>query len=531
MASATEIRLEDPAAKIEASVSARRNLTELSIYGLALTASIALWFVAFRAPLWLDETGSYWLIREGFWKIASRQGDLSFPAYSYILWAFTKILGTSEIALRIPSVLAMLAATYLLYRSARELFDRDVAFMATMLFAIHPITIYAAIDVRPYAFGALAINAAIYLLLRLRKQPTPATAMLFGIAAACIVYFHFLFAVILPVLFVRLLSLGAPRLALETWEYSASSSVKSTLAEKKIAPNSWTFIVVALGTFTLAFLPVIPGLLAMFRTRGTHVFELAPQLRDLYWTFAPGKTIYVVTAAILLAAALRRFNLERRVQIWNLLLCLGLGVVPILILYIVSVATPLHLFTERHRLVAIPGIALCWAFLLSRIDARWIRVAVCAILVGLTAFHNFRDPAYRQHGYTWKYALAIADQNAAPDHAPLLICSDLPESDYAHMPLADAKNSRLFIQLSYYTVNAPVIPLPRSLNDETRRVTSRFLLDAAPRHQRFLALAFGPSWNTLQYLTTTTATAYDARVIGQSDGIAIVEFLPRSGQP
>ena len=39
-------------------------------YGLALLASVALWFLAFRSALWLDETGSYWLIKEGFWKIA-----------------------------------------------------------------------------------------------------------------------------------------------------------------------------------------------------------------------------------------------------------------------------------------------------------------------------------------------------------------------------------------------------------------------------------------------------------------------------
>jgi len=525
MATTMQIRTENPALRTESLVSTNRNAVELSIYGLALLASIALWFVAFRSPLWLDETGSYWLIKEGFWTIAARQGDLSFPAYSYILWAFTKVLGTSEIALRVPSVLAMLAATYFLYRAARELFERDIALIAAILFAIHPVTIYAAIDVRPYAFGVLAINAAIYLLLRLRKRPTTATAARFGIAAACIVYFHFLFAVILPVLCVALMllgapRLGAPRLAFETWELSAYDT---NITSPK---TSWKLIAVALAAFTVAFLPVIPGLLAMFRTRGTHVFDVAPQLRDLYWTFAPGKTLYVVVAALLLAALLRKLDFARRVDIWNLLLCLALGFIPVLILYGVSVATPLHLFTERHRLVAIPGIALTWAFLLSRIDARWIRFAFCVALVGLTAFHNFRDPAYRQHGYTWKHALALADQ-AAAGQAPILICSDLPESDYAVMSAGNAKDSRYFIQLSYYTVNAPVVGLPRTLNDETRRVVSQFLLAAAPRRQRFLAMAFGPSWETLRYLISNTAGTYQARVLGQPDGIAIVEFLPR----
>ena len=98
-----------------------------AIYSLALFVSISTWFIAIRAPLWIDETGSYWQISKGFSEILPRQGSLSFPAYSYILWLSTKIIGTSEIGLRVPSILAMLGAVYLLYLAARELFERDIA--------------------------------------------------------------------------------------------------------------------------------------------------------------------------------------------------------------------------------------------------------------------------------------------------------------------------------------------------------------------------------------------------------------------
>ena len=66
------------------------NRVQDAIYALALTVSISIWFLAVRAPLWLDETGSFQQINGGFAAIASRQG-LSFPAYSYILWFCTKI--------------------------------------------------------------------------------------------------------------------------------------------------------------------------------------------------------------------------------------------------------------------------------------------------------------------------------------------------------------------------------------------------------------------------------------------------------
>jgi hypothetical protein len=128
------------------------------IYAMALTVALSTWFIEIRAPLWLDETVSMFLIRGGWAGIMSRQIWPDAPAYSCLLWLWTKVMGTRELMLRVSSVLPMLAAVYLLYRAARELFDQDVALIAAIVFCLHPIIIFAAIDVRPYAFAALATN-------------------------------------------------------------------------------------------------------------------------------------------------------------------------------------------------------------------------------------------------------------------------------------------------------------------------------------------------------------------------------------
>ena len=239
-----------------------------ALYLLALAVAISTWFIAVRAPLRIDETGSYWQINKGFSEILARQGSLSFPAYSYILWFSSKIIGTSEIALRVPSILAMMGAVYLLYLAARELFERDVAFIAAIIFCLDPIVVFASIDIRPYAFGVLATNAAILVLLRLRRNSSIWLAALFGLMAASIVWFHYLFGVILPALILCFIAF-----------------------KFRDRRTFWKQFIVAFGAFALAFLPVIPGLMDVFRTGKTHVYEPAPSLSDLARTLESGWTL------------------------------------------------------------------------------------------------------------------------------------------------------------------------------------------------------------------------------------------------
>src|SRR5271157_5706763 len=146
-------------------------------YGAALLVSLSIWFLAVRAPLWTDETLSYWQIAGGFKQIWSRsvQGN-SFAAYAYILWLTKTVFGDKEVTLRIPSLLAMLSAVYVFYRCARELFAWDVSLIATLLFVLPRGIAFAAIDVRPYPFALLVTNLTILLFLRWLKTKRMAYA-------------------------------------------------------------------------------------------------------------------------------------------------------------------------------------------------------------------------------------------------------------------------------------------------------------------------------------------------------------------
>ena len=475
-------------------------------YAILLAVSFSVWFIAIHAPLWLDETVTFSVISRGFGQIIARQGGLASPTYYYILLLWTKIAGTSEIALRIPSILAMLAASYLVYLAARELFDRDAALIAAVVFSAHPYIIFESIDTRPYAFGALAVSLAILLLVRLRNSDSNLLAGSFGAASAVIVYFQLLFGAILPAL--------------------AFCFVVLKMRNRKTFLQQFT---VAFASFTLAFLPVIPGLLFIFRTKGSHVFDAPPKLLDLAWTLAPGFLIHALVITALVAAASRKIDLSNRIGISRVLLCTSLALVPLLILFGLSIFTPLHIFVARYQLVAIPGIALLWGSILNRIDSRLIRLLFCAAVVSSSAYYYFHAPSSTIHGYTWKYALEIAEKNASTDNAAVVICSDLVEADHMPMPIGEAvKDSPLFSPLSYYKLSVPVVGLPRALNDEAKRVGTGFVREAARRQERFLALAYFPSYDTLRWLASAASETHEVRLLGQNNDIMILEFTPRA---
>lgn len=479
-----------------------------STYALALAVSISIWFAAIRAPLFLDETGTWWQISAGVSQIWPRQ-NLNFPVYNYILWLFTKVLGTSETALRIPSVLAMLGATWLMYRIARELFDRDVAVLSTIIFCIHPIIVFASINIRPYAFGALAITAAIYTLLRLRRSDSNWLAAIFGFLSACILYAHYLFIGILPALLLCL------------------------FVFKRHTPKIlWRQFAIAIAVFAAACLPIIPGVRFMLHTGGAHVYDPSPNTGDLIWTIAPGFIPFLIGGAILLTGALAakkpshqdsQVNLEN----WKLLFCASIALLPLLILYGVSVATPIHMFEARHRLVAVPGIALCWGLLITRYLTRSTRLVLCVALLVAIVYRYDISSFRNRHVVSWKYAIDVAQKNTSIDGAPVVVCSSFPEADYVSMPLHNAKESRFFPQFSYYKLSAPLIPLPRALNDQAIRLGSQFLAEATQKHERFLAMADHHSYKTLDWLASKASGSYNVRTLGIYDDNKVLEFTPR----
>jgi len=497
-ATAVEVGIEKPA-----------SILSKLVYPIALLASLSIWLLALRAPLWLDETLAYWQVSGGFWRIWSRSELMpSSIGYLYTLWAAKSILGSQEIALKIPSTLAMLAAVYFLFRSARELFDQDIAFLVCIFFALEPNVVFAATDARPYAFALLATNLAIFAFVVWMKRHEMGQAILFGAATAAILYFHYLFGAILPAF--AIYYLGVRR-----------HSIKADARQ----------LAAALASFTLLILPLIYRVWSLYHTRETHVVQELPHsaLAALN-TLAPVQTLigFVVTA--FLAALVRKVKLPGRDCFPAILLCPLLALVPAGILFGVSLATPLHLVIPRYFTVVAPGSALTWGLLTSRIDSRLLRQIFCVGLVGITVFECFSSPNSRKHEVNFKQAHEFVNANVAKDKAPILVCSAFIEADFEPLPTDRNSENALNSQLTYYPINTPVAFLPMSLNDEAIRIGKQTIATALERHQRFLVIAAPTSYQTVEWLANYSTGAFTARPIGTfDDEIVVVEFRPVAG--
>jgi hypothetical protein len=473
---------------------------EKFVYPLAILTAIATWFFAIRYPLWMDETASYWQVAGGFKEIWARHG--MFIAHPYLFWAATKVLGTSVFAIRLPSIFAMLAATYFFYKTVKEQFGYEAANVATVVFCIHPAVIFAAIDARPYPFATLCLVIAARYMLRWSETGSLRDGLIFGIATASIVLFHILFGMVVLAFAAYLL-----------------------ITKREMFVKFQRAWLIALVPFVLICVPVVPHVWELMHTSGVRVFTDKPTVDELVLAFAPDFVLALFSVAMLLAAAIKRIAAPTKQLPNAAVLALTLGFVPLFGMYLISEFTPIHVFVGRYYLCAIPGLAMCWGMMVSWIDCKWLRAGFCAAIAVASMAINYNPMLMAPHGYTWKFALDAVELNTSHDHAPVLICSGIVDSNAAVGSL-DAKHTWLS-QLSYYPISSPVLGLPYSLTPVARKEIDGFIAESAAKKQRFVAMGWTPAYEELKYMIEKSDGKFEAHRVGIYDNVAVIEFRPK----
>ena len=118
--------------------------------------------IALNQSLWLDEGTTARVVKEyGFTQIVSgfSRSDFHPPLYYFFMKAWTLVFGTSEIALRMPSVIFSILTGWIIYLIG--------GVWPAAFFLFNPLVIYYSQEARMYLMATFFLTGSIYYLLQL----------------------------------------------------------------------------------------------------------------------------------------------------------------------------------------------------------------------------------------------------------------------------------------------------------------------------------------------------------------------------
>ncbi|MCW3843950.1 glycosyltransferase family 39 protein, partial [Micromonospora yasonensis] len=116
---------------------------------------------------WRGATSSW---RDNWSALSS--GDGLVTPYHLLIRAWAEVFGTSDLALRVPSVLAMIGAAALVGVVAARVFAPSTGLLAGLIFALLPTTARYAQEAQPYALTLLAATLATLMLVSAVDRPS-----------------------------------------------------------------------------------------------------------------------------------------------------------------------------------------------------------------------------------------------------------------------------------------------------------------------------------------------------------------------
>lgn len=140
---------------------------------LILGVGIILRFINLNQSLWLDEGINVLAAKNySFIDLITQYARADFhpPGWFMILWAWTKIFGYSEIAVRIPSVIFGSLTIWIMYLIGKKIDSVKLGLFAALLLAVSPLHIYYSQEARMYALAALAVSINFLLWIKIIKS-------------------------------------------------------------------------------------------------------------------------------------------------------------------------------------------------------------------------------------------------------------------------------------------------------------------------------------------------------------------------
>ncbi len=370
---------------------------------LCALALVRLWILPAGNSFWLDETLIAWTVRDGFGAIIPHAFiSLQSIAFCMVEWLVAQI-GTSEICLRLPSLLAACGTVYIYYRIGLEAADRELGLFFAALFTACPSVAPEVPNARPYALTLFFHTAALYWLFAWLRSARLKHGFLWIVCAVAATHGHHLFVSALPVetLFVL-------------WRILARKT-----------QIRFAHLVVCGASGVILLLPALPQALILLNQSELLSFSLRPSWSALLSAILPIPVVAIPAFLALLGWSTGRrpeWSAERPGKDVALFAALLLTA-PTLAFFAVSRFTSTRIFEMRYLLPTLPGLVIVWGWLLRGLEKPLRRLSLVAV-VTLSIFYVGRlslIPDYR--GEDWRAAV-----RALPGSGALVVYPGLVET-------------------------------------------------------------------------------------------------------
>lgn len=385
---------------------------------LILILALILRIIKLNQSLWLDEAINVLAVKSNtFVDLITKYsiGDFHPPLYHLILRITVLIFGTSEIIVRMPSVLFGVITVFLIYIIGKELYDKKTGIIAAILIATSPLHIYYSQEARMYSLAAFCASLAVYFFLRVIKTDQLIYWVGFMAASVLMLYSDYLPYFLIPTFMIflfihrskfKILKTFIPSILLififlSPWLYLLPNQLKTGILAAKDSP-AWADIV---GSPDIKDIPLTFTKFTVGRISYHNDFIYA-------LVFSP----VAVFVALMFAASLFRISPRRSfVYFWLLF--------PLLLSFVVGFFIPI--FSYFRYIFLLPAFYLIIAAGINTIKwAKWNRITLFIILIVNSAsiFIYFSNRNFQRED--WRAATGYVQQNAKENSIVLFESAD-----------------------------------------------------------------------------------------------------------
>jgi hypothetical protein len=449
--------------------TSRRDLRLILI--LLIGAFVLGWLPRLFWGFWTDEAGTYWMAIEG-WRAAIER-TTNWPGQSVlysILESFFAIKGPSqEFWLRVPSIAAVVVATWQLKRIAELIVHRNAGWLAVLPFVCAPDIIEFGTSARPYALALAASLASFRYLLEWQEMNGPQAGRWYTLgkylaASILTLHSHYLFAFIFAIqgAYLAFCSLRGRRMGL------ALPLAAVIVLPVSLVPvlGSLRFTAKTTGDFAHAAKPPFPQLFQLcfppllFLGAGLGVLMLLASARNLKWRPAPVRPEFAFLVLTWLTLAPITF-------------------------FLVSRLTENSIFAARYLLFTLPAFSLVIAWAAAGLERQEWRLTLLVAMFAASVLHpGVLMRTFQESPASWRPPLEQIAHASPNEAAPVFVASGMANSGGLDWKEHNPATSSLYSPLTAYPIVNRTIPLPYQFSPEVQdfiRVKLQSELSKEPR--------------------------------------------------